>query len=363
LTRFRLGTAACLACVGILFTPGAGLAADPPFKISSADGKSSLTFGFLVQPQLEVQTTADGADTSQSLFLRRVRLIFGGQATEKLTFFIDTDSTNLGKDSPSGQKIAENVFLQDVILTYAFRGEFQVDAGMLLFPLSHNTGQSAATLLAIDYGPYSFLASEPTGSRIGRDYGIQARGYVLSKHVEYRLGAFQGYADPKATAPFRYAARVVWYPFEAETGFFYSGTNLGTRRILAIGAGLDRQDRYAAVAVDAYYDQPLPAGNAFTLQADSIRYNGRRTFLQVPEQNTWLVEAGYYHKRTRLGPWTQLAGRDFPAGDPGETKVLAGLAYWAAGHRFNIKAGGGQLSRQGSPTRTQFVVQGQFFWY
>ncbi len=43
--------------------PAAGLAADPPFKITSADGTSSLTFGFLVQPQLEVQKTADGADT------------------------------------------------------------------------------------------------------------------------------------------------------------------------------------------------------------------------------------------------------------------------------------------------------------
>jgi hypothetical protein len=361
--RSGCGTAALLACAWLATMPGQALAADPPFKITSSDGKSSLTFGFLVQPQLEMQTTADGTDTSQNLFIRRVRLIFSGKATEKLSFFIDTDSPNLGKDSASGQKIAENVFLQDVILTYTLRDEFQVDAGMLLFPLSHNTGQSAATLLAIDYGPYSFLASEPTGSRIGRDYGVQARGYLLSKHLEYRLGVFQGYADPKATTPFRHAARVVWYPLEAETGFFYSGTSLGTRRVLAFGAGFDHQEDYAAAAVDAYFDQPLTGGSGVTLQADYVHYDGGTTFAQLPEQDTWLFEAGFYHKQTRLGPWVQVAGRHFASGDPSETKVLAGLTYWAAGHRFNIKVGGGQLGRQGLPTRSQFIVQGQFFWF
>jgi hypothetical protein len=352
-----------MACAWLVAMPGQALAADPPFKITSSDGKSSLTFGFLVQPQLEIQTTADGSDTAQNLFLRRVRLIFGGKATDKLSFFIDTDSPNLGKDTPNGQKIAENIFLQDVIVTYALRDEFQVDAGMLLFPLSHNTGQSAATLLAIDYGPYSFLASEPTGSRVGRDYGVQARGYLLSKHVEYRLGAFQGHADSTGTAPFRYAARAVWYAFEAETGFFYGGTNLGTRRIVALGTGFDHQEDYWAGAVDAYVDQPLNGGSGVTLQADFIRFDGGRTFAQLPEQDTWLFEAGFYHKESRLGPWAQVAGRHFASGDPGEAKMLAGLTYWAAGHRFNIKAGGGQLRRHGLPTRSQFVVQGQFFWF
>jgi hypothetical protein len=192
---------------------------------------------------------------------------------------------------------------------------------------------------------------------------VQARGYVFAKHLEYRLGVFQGYPDPKGTAPFRYAGRLVWYPLEAETGFFYSGTNLGTRRILAIGAGFDRQDRYAALALDAYLDQPLKGGNSLTFQADYMHYDGGKTFAQLPAQHTWLAEAGYYHKSLKFGPWAQVAGRQFSSGDPGDTKATAGLAYWALGHRFNVKVGGGSLSRPGSPTRAQFVVQGQLFWY
>ena len=356
-------TAACIAACVVLLACAASAFADPPLKVTSPDGKSSLSFGFLVQPQLEIQTTADGTDTSQNLYLRRIRLIFGGQATDKLSFFIETDSPNLGKDTSSGQKNAESPFLQDVILTYAFREAFQVDAGMLLVPLSHNTGQSAASLLALDFGPYSFVASEPTGSRNGRDYGVQARGYTFGRHLEYRLGVFQGHPDTQATSPFRYAARVVWYPFEADTGFFYSGTTLGARRIVAIGAGYDFQERYAALALDAFLDQPLRGGNGLTLQADYIRYDGGRTLTQLAEQHTWLVEAGAYHKGTKLGPWVQVAGRAFPSGDPGETKVLAGLSYYALGHRFNIKAGAGSLIRSGSPSRAQFQVQAQWFWY
>jgi hypothetical protein len=359
----RCAAVALLVLALVPAAAGRAFAADPPFKITSADGKSSLSVGFLVQPQLEIQTTADGTGTAQNLFLRRVRLIFGGKATDKLSFFIDTDSPNLGKDSSSGQKIAENVFLQDVIVTWTFADELQIDAGMLLFPLSHNTGQSAASLLAIDYSPYSFLASDPTGSRGGRDYGVQARGYVWANHIEYRLGVLQGHADPNATAPFRYQARAVWYPFEAETGFFYGGTNLGARRILALGAGFDHQEHYSAGAVDAYLDQPLKGGNALTLQADYVHYDGGQTFTQLPEQDTWMAEAGLYHKRSRLGPWAQVSGRHFATSAPSESKWLIGAAYWVYGHRFNLKAGAGQLARTGSPTRTQVVVQGQFFWF
>ena len=310
--RHGWSTFLATACVALLLPAGA--AADPPWKISSEDGASVLTLGFLAQPQIETVTTADGEDTSKNLFVRRLRLIFGGRVTDKLTFFIETDSPNLGKHTAAGGKADVSVFLQDVILTYAFRETFQVDAGLVLVPLSHNTGQSAASLLAVDFGPYSFLASDPTASRVGRDYGVQARGYVRGKHLEYRAAVFRGYPDASATAPLRYAGRVVWYPFEADTGFFYAGTTLGARRILAIGAGVDHQNDYTARAVDVYLDQPLRDGDGLTLQLDYIRYDGGTTFTQLPAQHTWLIEAGYYNRRTRLGPFVRASG---PVAQPG----------------------------------------------
>ena len=49
---------------------------------------------------------------------------------------------------------------------------------------------------------------------------------------------------------------------EAETGFFYAGTYLGKKKILAIGAGFDGQKDFHAYAADAFFDYPLGPGVA-----------------------------------------------------------------------------------------------------
>ena len=50
----------------------------------------------------------------------------------------------------------------------------------------------AATLLVIDYGPHTFVDSSPGGERVGRDYGVQLRGYPAKQRLEYRLAASGG---------------------------------------------------------------------------------------------------------------------------------------------------------------------------
>jgi hypothetical protein len=339
-------------------------AAEHPWQIKSADGKTALVFGFLGQGQAEWVRDKSGSGSSQDLFLRRFRLIASGQVTEKLTFFIETDSPNLGKGTASGTKADEKIFFQDIIVTYSFRPQIQIDAGMLLVATSHNSGQGATTLMPIDYGAFSFLSSEPTGSRYGRDYGAQARGYLHKQHFEYRLGVFQGHREPNSTNPFRYAGRVVWYPFEAETGFFYTGTTLGTRRILAVGAGFDHQMDYDSQSVDVFLDQPMRGGDGWTLQAAYTHLDGGTTFSQLPPEHVWMVEAGYYNKRTTLGPFVQFTGRDFK--DPQKTdasKYLGGLAYWASGHKLNLKLGVAHNNGGARPDSWQIVLQGQVYIY
>ena len=55
----------------------------------------------------------------------------------------------------------------------------------------------------------------------------------------------------------RLAARLQYNVFDAENGFFYAGTYGGARRILAFGAGVDKQDAYTAYAVDGFFDWPV----------------------------------------------------------------------------------------------------------
>ncbi len=351
-------------------------------QITSQDGKSSLHFGFLAQPQAEwLDTAVNDATvqhTSQNLFLRRIRLIFGGNVSEKWSYFIETDSPNLGKGNPDGTKDAGNVFIQDVILTWSAGDAFKVDTGELLLPLSHNTQQSAASLLAVDYGPNSFNASTPTDSRTGRDYGIQFRGYPFDKHLEYRLAVTEGHRGVNDVNPFRLTGRVVYYPFDADTGFFYLGTGLGAKKILAIGASYDMQREYKSYAVDAFWDWGFAGGSGVTVQTDWLHYDGGTFLTSLPKQNTILVEAGYYIKAAAFGPFVQYAKQDFDeetinVGSPtashrNNDKALFGLAYWGNGHKYNVKLGVARLSYHNEPgidlaNRTQVVLQAQIFTY
>lgn len=339
-------------------------AADHPWQITSQDGKSWIDFGFLAQGQAEWFTSPLTKTTTQNLFLRRIRLIAGGQINDKLSFFIDSDSPNLGKGQADGTKVAGNVYLQDVIFTYKFRTEFQLDGGLLLVPVSHNGAQGATSLLPVDYGPYSFLASDPTDSRVGRDYGLQARGYLFNKHIEYRAGAYQGRRNPNANDSFRYTGRLVWYLFGSDTNFFYTGTTLGTKQILALGTSFDNQANYHAQTVDLFYDQPLFKGDGLTVQADLTHYDGGTTFLQLPPQNAWMSEAGYYFHHVKVGPFMQLSGEHFTqVTGKNQSKYLGGLAWWPEGHRLNVKLGVGQTKTSSDPRRIQAVIQTQFYIY
>ncbi len=338
------------------------LAAGPPWKFSFDEGKRSITLGFLAQPQFESLTKPDGSGAANNLFMRRFRLIAGGKATRKLSFFVESDAANLGKPGVNGERTTD-FYLQDAFLTYTFRPELQLDAGMLLVADSHNSGQSAASLLPIDYGSYSFLASDPAHGKFGRDYGIQLRGY-FRKHFEYRIAGFRGHHEPDARFPLRYSARFVWYPFDTDTGFFYTGTTLGQKRIVSVGAGFDRQNDYGASSVDLFIDQPLRAGDGVTFQVDYIHYNGGTTYESLLRQNTWMLEGGYYLRRAQLGPFFQLSNRDLA--DPrlaDDSKIQGGIAYWANGHRMNVKLGIGRLLKDGAPDRTQLVIQTQLFYF
>lgn len=339
-------------------------AADHPWQITSRDGKHSLAVGLLAHYRTEWLVRRSAGLTSRDLYLRRFRLIASGNVGEKLSFFVDTDSPNLGKANPDGGKVEERIFFQDVILTYAFRPEAQLDAGLLLVPLSHNSGQGASSLMAVDYGPFSFLASEPTGSRSGRDYGVQLRGYMFGEHFEYRAGVFQGNRGVHSTNPLRYFGRVVWYPFAAETSFFYTGTTHGAKKILAVGSGIDHQMDYTAAAVDIFYDQPLRNGDAVTLQGAFNRYDGGRTFAQLPPERVLFLEAGYFNRKSRLGPFLQLSERRFrDISLDGQSTRIGGLAYWASGHRLNIKIGVARMRGGSTPDAWQVVLQGQLFVY
>lgn len=330
------------------------------WTIASPDGKSSLKLGFLAQAQLE-ETKPVGGDTyQQNLFLRRFRVIGTGKTSERTSFFFETDVPNLGKGTTTGAKTDNTMFLQDVHLSQRMCSHFQVDVGMLLVPLSHNSTQSAASLLAVDYGAYSFLNSTPTDSKVGRDYGVQGRAYLADHRLELRGLVLQGNRGADQRGPFRVVSRAVFYPLDRDSGMFYPGTMMGKKKLVAIGASIDQQRDYQTLGGDVFVDMPVAGGDGLTLQADLMQYDGATTFPSLPKQNCVLIEAGWYLHKLKVSPFVQYASRDYDSVTlHDETRLQGGLAWWLDGLKSNLKVGVARLTRDGSDDGTQFLAQWQ----
>lgn len=334
------------------------------FQITTPDGKSSFKIGVLGQIQAESIETADAQDSSNNLFLRRLRLLGNFTVGSKLTVFFDTDSPNLGKGNPDGSKNNADIFIQDFVVTYAFSKAFQLDGGMMLLGQTYNHLQSAATLMAVDYGPYTFNESTPTTSRTGRDYGVEARGYLADDHLEYRAGVFQGLRGVNNTNPFRYAGRLVYYAFGPQTAYFYRGTSLGKTQSLAIGAAFDHQKDYDSVGGDLFWDQPVAGGDGVTVQVDYQKLDGDVFITALPKQTNSMLEAGYYFHNIHLQPYVQLARQDFDAAfRPDEKRTQLGLGYYFSGHNSNLKFAWTKIDRDGAKKRNQYVLQYQVYQF
>lgn len=329
--------------------------ASAQWQLGSASG-DTLRLGYLVQMRGEWEAPEGAGPSSRNLFLRHVRLLLSGKTHHSIGFFLGTDSPNLGKTQSDGTKNNGSIGIYDVWLTYDARNAFKVDMGLIGTPNSHNSIQSISGMLTTDFGPYSFVSTPPTGSKAGRDYGAQARGYMLGDHVEYRAGIFQGFRGVGASMPFRYGGRVVLDAFQVEKSVYYAGTSLGTRRNLALGVSADGQGDYRGIGGDLYSDFPLLNGDGITFQADVVRYNGGATFPTFQRQVTSLVEVGYFSKASRLAPFIQIARLDFAGTAFDERESVGGLAYFVVGHSLNAKAMYGKSWVTGMPGKRIFQL-------
>lgn len=354
------------AAWGLLLVTGLGVAAEPAsaqLQWSSKDEKMNFKIGLLGQMQGEMADVAGTDDTATNLYFRRLRLIMGFTLGEKLSVFMETDSPNLGKSNNAGVKDAGDVFIQDFVATYKFSSAFMLDGGMLLVEPSYNHNQSAATLLATDYGPYTFVESGPMGERVGRDYGLRARGYLLDNHLEYRGGVYQGVRGTNAANDLRFTGRVMYSFFTPQVGLFYRGTSLGKTQTLSIGGSYDTQEEYDSVGLDLFWDQPI-GESAFVFQADYVNTDGGTFVVALPEQTNMLFETGFYFSSIRLQPFLQYATQNFDAASRvDEERLTAGLTYYINGHNNNLKLSYTKIEPDAGESRDQINLQWQIFQF
>jgi hypothetical protein len=340
------------------------------WQIKSEDGAANLKLGFLVQGRAEWQKTQEVDAVAQTMYLRRTRILLGGKVNQRVSFFLETDSPNLGRHS-GAEKSYPSMYLQDFFVTWTLNPNHLIDAGLMLTPDSYNHLQSAISLLAMDYGPYTFVEASPLSANIGRDTGVQVRGLLGAKMVEYRVGLFQGRRASASDADsYRGMARLTVYPFQTgSTGYFYSGTMMGKARNLAIGGTVDFQKDYKAYHGDLFLEAPVTPGSCLTVQADLGKYDGG-DYIALLEQTTWMAEAGYAVHNCQFGPFVQVSGRNYK--DDSMTDLMngqVGLFYRPDGHRENLKLGLSRASgnaptgQSDPPKKTAVQVQYQISYF
>jgi hypothetical protein len=347
----------------------------------------------------------DGDGPSFDFFLRRARLMLWGSVTKELSFFIDTDQANWGKNGVWTQQMV----VQDAFFSYAFMPEFKIDAGMMLVPLSHHTLEGATSLNALDY--HSDLIRFPAGHTF-RDTGVQIRGLVANDFIHYRLGVFNGVRTPPYVAPApgappvtppsavnnmglpRVTGQLRANILGSEPDFFLKGIYFAEAPIISVGVGADfqpnatlrasgRRRNYFAGSFDVFVDYPFTADDELIFKANLFYWavgSSRLTSGAGVNSRPQGAIAGYAEVGYRHAWIEPLAFFEFlqePKDEAGARSLISphvGVNFWAMKHTFSVKTDVGyrvQQNRADPPPNTArtpatrdifWTTQGQLFF-
>jgi hypothetical protein len=321
----------------------------------------AVFFQLGTQLQFWGESTQDpiGGGYSQSMYLRRIRLILGGQVAPNVTFFVETESSRLGNagfgTSTPTKNTTSGIALQDAIGEWKLAGDQLIlDAGLTLVPLSRAVLTSSGVQLSFDTADFSLQANALTQMSAGRDTGFMLRGFQLGGRLEYRGGVFSGGRQPATPSAAQsrntpqYAARVQYNVFDPEKGYTYAGTNRGAKKILAFGAWGNGQGRFRSWGADVTADIPLADKSAVTAGAQYYFYDGRGQFTQtaagtttdlLPKQHAWFVDGGWYFQPLALQPYARYERLDFS--DPAfqsreQARWGGGFNWYVAGQNLKL---------------------------
>jgi hypothetical protein len=206
-------------------------------------------------------------DTTTDFFVRRARLVVQARLSDRIAV-----SFQLGQDNIGAKALTADggITLKDAYVNFRATNAFQVAFGQFKIPFLRANLESGFNQVLVDRGTLPTLRPAREGSR---DVGAMTWGNAGG--VQYRVAMFDGSDQDAGTAggDLRLTARVAHNWFARETGFAYSGTSLGTTRVLQIAAQADLQNSrvdprdesqfrsiardYRAYALEAFLDQPI----------------------------------------------------------------------------------------------------------
>lgn len=335
-----------------------------PLQIKIGEN-AAIRFGLLLQPQADFLESSNGG-YAQNLMIRRARFLIGGQVTKSVFFFFETENARLGNAPASGAKTMSGFQTLDAMAEWRKNKKFNLAGGLIRVPTSRDALESASNEFTIDFNSYAFTATTFLGGTAGRDTGVQARGYFLKDKLEYRVSVVSGMREAGSQNGFRTTGRVQYNFFDTEVYAMpsYAGSNFGNKKIVAVGAALDKQEDYQGLTADLFVDVPTRFGSALTEISYQNLDGGALVPTGLAESKIFTADGGLYFKGMKFGTWARYERREFDvATNRDEERMLIGLNYYPFGNNFNVKTALARSSPAVGPEINQFVVQFQAFYY
>lgn len=253
-----------LCALALLAVPSASSAA----KITISD-EAWINVGGYMQAWAYLPIDTDEGGVSPDFYMRRAYMTMSAQATKATSVGIAFYAGDVGK-AGDATKIA--VSISDAYFEYKHSDAFFLTAGLYRAPTSRQELTGTSGIHGLDF--HSAFTKQPTPVSM-RDVGLQVRGFLVDKHLEYRFAVFDGSEPNPLNALPRLMARAAWHAFEADTGLTVKGAYLGKMKVLDIGAGFDLEPAGGTVAeetawaaeADVFADVPL-GDNGITATAE-----------------------------------------------------------------------------------------------
>jgi hypothetical protein len=375
----------------------------------------NFRLGFQLQGWSEFLQDPISEGYQESFKIRRVRLIMAGALAKDVLFFFQTDNPNMGATVGTATKAINTGFLvQDAFGEWHpfSNDKFILLFGKMLMPFTRNSLQQTSSHLALDGGTWTFLQSAPEQGDAGRDIGLEVKSYLVDDHLEFRGGVFDGFRAPANAGgagsrnPFRFTGRLVYNFFDTEKGYVPVGTNLGKKKILAIGGGYDTQGGftspatattpagkgYEAYGADFMIDWPFGPGDAktgrdaLTAHVDYIHYDGgcranaagvvatNCLISGLPREEEVFTDVGYFFHDFNVQPFFRfeaLEFKDTTKQGGNIRRYMGGVNYYVSPAAQNMKVTAAwekivpNTKAAGALTKNtnHFVVQLQFYYF
>ncbi|SDK21611.1 short chain amide porin [Methylophilus rhizosphaerae] len=304
LNRYALHTAVIMAC-GL----GAQLANAGATISFGEDKYISAGFGFITSYSSVEDAAANGKDRSNDFVLDSARLYLSGSFNKYIKGMLNTEKSGGGSD------VGSNVEVIDANVQFQLTPEVAIWAGRFLSPSDRSN--MAGPYYSMGGGYWNGIASRYgwNGGVIGRDEGVAMVTSFLEDHLAVSFGAFEGDnifrfsgvgAQSEAAGSkdkLMYAGRVQYDFWDAEPGYYGTGSYFGAKDILAIGiAGRYKQDGvvsglgtvgdYTSYSVDFLLEKKDVGPGTFSVEAAYYDYDTDNAIL-AEQGKAYSAAVGY----------------------------------------------------------------------